>query len=92
MLLRISAVIGLLLGVILLPWWLELVLLLIAIWLLPRLYEVILIGLVFDLLYGVPTESWFSLRFLATIVTLILVCGLDIAKEHVNLFPKPLSR
>jgi hypothetical protein len=92
MLWRISLFVGLLLGVLLLPWWLVLVASILVIWRLPFFYEAVVLGILFDLLYGVPTVGWLSLRFSATIVTLLLVCVLETAKEHVNLFPKVISR
>lgn len=84
--LRISFLVLLLLAVIMLPWWLSLVLLLYFAWRVPFFYEAVMAGLVFDLLYGLPsTTGWWSLRFFAAIFTLLLVCLIETVKVNVRL-------
>lgn len=59
-------------SVIYLPWWLSLVMVLASVALIDQFYEVVLAGLLFDLLYGLGT-SWWSVRVPFGLATVLLV-------------------
>ena len=87
---RFLTLLGLWLVAIWLPWWLLLALALWAIWYWSNFYELLLVGLWYDSVYGpggsIAAPAW---PLLATLITVVLICVAELAKESVVLYRRP---
>lgn len=53
-------------------WWLTWTLAIVFLFFFPSYYELILWGVMYDALYGLPISQFYNFRYIFTIVTLIL--------------------
>ncbi len=60
-------------SVFLLPWWVTLCIALIALFYIPSFYELILVGLYFDMIYATPQIGLFSYTYIGIMVSAVLV-------------------
>ena len=74
---RPLAALGLVLLVILAPWWFSLIFFLLALWRWPNFYEGLIPALFFDLLYGAPAWTPLGLQFFTAVAAIILVAVSD---------------
>jgi len=86
MALRLFCLLILLIFVLVFPWWLAFCLAFFLVFWLDNFYEAAFPFLVFDLLQGLPEESWLGIPFFGTIFILALFLASDLIKERVAFF------
>lgn len=78
---RIVFHLALICSVLFLPWWMSFIFALVSVFMVERFYEVVLYGMLFDVLYG--TEFGISgIMFLGTLCTTGLFCTVLVARNR----------
>jgi hypothetical protein len=88
MALRIISILILLFSITFLPFWVSVLLGLSAMFYFPIFFEIIILALISDLLFGVPSQTlWFSFftTFISALIALVLV---EILKKYLKYYPK----
>lgn len=83
---RILADLALLVSVVLLNFWITLVGAMAAIFYFKNFYEAIAIGIMIDLLYGVPLERFFHIPYMATIIFVVLYAAAHELKQLMRVY------
>ena len=81
---RIVADLILLLAAFLLPWWLVLLCTAGLFFLFERFYELFLVALLLDLLYGVPIPQLYNFEFVLSVGAVVLFLALSAVKKRMR--------
>lgn len=73
-------------SVALLPWWAVAAVGVVLLFMIRSFYEIIVWGLVADLLYGIPVEAWYQISFVMTIGATALVVITDAIKINLRIY------
>jgi hypothetical protein len=85
---RIISILILLFSVTFLPFWVSVLLGLSAMFYFPIFFEIVILALVSDLLFGVPSQVlWFS-SFTTVVSTSIVLVLVEIFKKNLKYYPK----
>jgi hypothetical protein len=79
---RVVFDIVLFLSLFIVPWWLSLSVALVGVFFFSRFYEIIIAGVVVDILYGVPQASFFGFQYISSIVTVLFFIGGEYIKKR----------
>ena len=82
---RVLVDILLVLGALLLPWWLALAVSVGFFFVFPRFYELLFIALLIDLLYGIPLERFKDFQFVLSLSTGVLFLLLTTFKKRMRI-------
>ncbi len=83
---RTIATVALFLSVFFLPWWITVLLAIVGILFIQNFYEVVVAGLLIDLLYGTDTSLFFGFSAVFTIGALALVVLGERFKKNIRLY------
>lgn len=71
-------------SVIYMPWWVTAVLAVAGVFMFKRFYEIVAVGVLMDLLYGVPAPRFFNFWFVFTIGSLAVYLAAMKVKESLR--------
>ncbi len=83
-------VLALLLSIIFFPWWLNLLCMIVLALLLENKWWLLPFTVLWDMMYEDPNAAWFS-RFGLTILTLVIILGVNYIYENVSFPGRNLS-
>lgn len=67
-----------------LPWWLVLVCASVLFFVFPRFYELLILALLMDLLYGVSRASFAGFEFVLSLLAAVLFLALTLVKRRIR--------
>lgn len=79
---RLLSLLGIILAVFLLPWWLSLLAALLCLYFFNKFYELLIPAFLFDLLYTSPSQNY--LLWPAILLTLVLIFLSGLAKRYLR--------
>lgn len=74
--------------VFLFPWWISVAYCLVGMVLFSSYFEIILIGIIIDLLYGAPIERFNYYQYTVSTVLLVLYACFELVRDRIRFLPK----
>jgi hypothetical protein len=86
MTLRITLGVLLLVAAVLTPWWVTMLIAVILTCYFPKYYEVVVAGLVMDVVYGAATPTFFHFQFVFTVFFALLLFIIEYGKTKIRVY------